>query len=213
MFNKVIKMACLLGALTLVACGAATPQFIGSSPQTGQTYNSPPLINNDGPAQPHLQIDYNAALEIEVANPNWAIASVRAVAENYGGYLITSESWRDNGNDYASVTIAVPVSNFEAARARLKSLGEVRSESVSGQIHDQGPTYLNELQTYSNITVTLTPQSANWGKRLGSFLGGLATVLFWIVVIVTPIALMLVGLATCVNALANWIDRRGKPKA
>lgn len=212
-FSLVILAHLALGlAVCSAACGSATPQFIGSYPQTGQTY-SPPPINNDGPVPQHFQIDYNAALEIEVENPNWAIASVRAVAENYNGYLITSEAWRENNNDYASVTVAVPVSNFEAARARIKSLGEVRSESVSGQIQNQGPTYLNELPNYSNITVTLTPSAANWGRRFVNFLGGLATVVFWILVIVTPIALMLIGLATSVNWLTTWLDRRGKPKA
>jgi hypothetical protein len=210
MLRRIFVVALVVLAGGLAACGGAAPQLIGTYPQTGQTYNPPP-INNDSPAPQHLQISYNAALELEVDHPEWAIASVRAVAENYSGYLINSETWRENGDDYATGTIAVPVSNFEAARARIKNLGQVKSESVSGQLQDSGPTYLNGAQTYSNITVTLTPSSANWGRRFGTFVGGLAVVVFWILVIVTPIGLMLVGLATCVNWLATWIDKRGKP--
>jgi Domain of unknown function (DUF4349) len=209
MFHKIGSALLLALGLTMAACGSAAPQLIGSYPQTGQTYAQPP-INSDGPVPQHLQIDYNAALELEVENPPSAIYSVKSIAEQYGGYLISSETWNQNGDDYATVTVAVPVGTFEAARTRLKSLGNVRSESTSGELRDQGPAYLNEFQTYSNITISLTPTSANWGRRFGNFVGGLATVLFWVFLIVTPIALMLIGFVTCMQALANWIDARGK---
>jgi len=212
MFHKIGSALLLALGLSLAACGSAEPQLIGSYPQTGQTYTQPP-INSDGPAPQHLQIDYNAALELEVENPPSAIYSVKSIAEHYGGYLISSETWQQNGDDYATVTVAVPVGTFEAARARLKSLGIVRSESMSGELRDQGPTYLNEFQTYSNITISLTPTSANWGRKFGSFFSTAFTVIFWLLVVVIPPFLMIVGFFTCLRAFGEWVSARSKPKS
>jgi hypothetical protein len=195
----------------LAACGgAATPQLIGSYPEGGTTYNPPPVTDWSPPPQ-NLYIAYNASLELEVDHPSYAVYSVRSVAEQFGGYLLTSRTWTEGGDEYAEATVAVPVGNFETVKARIESLGDVKSESISGEIRDAGPAYLGGAESFSSITVSLKPVSWNWLKKTGTFFGWVFSGLFWLLVWLTPPFLMLVGLVTCIRTVAGWVRARNKP--
>jgi len=212
MFQR-LSLLLLLGAWVLAACGgAATPQLIGSYPDGDSTYNPPP-VNDWSPPPQNLYIAYNAALELEVDHPSYAVYSVRSFAEQYGGYLLTARTWTEGGDDYAEATVAVPVSNFESVTASIKSLGQVKSESISGEIRDSSPTYLGGASSFSNITVSLKPNSANWLKKIGAFFGGVFSGLFRVLVWFTPPFLMIVGLITCIRTVAGWVSARNKPQS
>ena len=212
MFRYYLSLVLLLGAWALVACGgAATPQLIGSYPEGDPAHNPPPVTDWSPPPQ-NLYIAYNAALELEVDRPSYVVYSIRSVAEQSGGYLLASRTWQADGNEYAEATVAVPVGNFESVKAQLRSLGTVKSESVSGEIRNSGPTYLGGAASFSNITVSLKPAAANWGRKIGAFFGGLFTVIFWILLIGTPPVLMVIGLVTSVRTVVGWLQARNKPQ-
>jgi len=197
---------------TLVACGGAvTPQLIGSYPDSG----SPPLTDwsptNGSPPPQNLYIAYNAALDMEVDHPNYAVYSVRAIAEHSGGYLLNSRTWSEGGDEYAEATVAVPVGNFESVKAQIRSLGTVRAESVSGEIRNGSPTYLDGAASFSNITVSLKPNAANWLMKIGGFVGGVIVGLFWLFVWIMPPFLMLVGLITSIRTVVGWLRKRAQP--
>ncbi|MBI5291006.1 MAG: DUF4349 domain-containing protein [Chloroflexi bacterium] len=194
----------LLAALALAACGGAAPRLIGAYPQAGG--NSPPPITVYPPAPANLYIAYNASVELEVQDARYAVYRIRNEAENLGGYLLTSRTWMQGGDEYAEATVAVPVSSFETMRARLRWIGDVRSESVSGELRDVGPGVYGGAESYSNITVSLRPASANGWKKIGGFFTGA----FRVALAATPPLLMLIGFLTVARAAIGWIRRRRK---
>jgi hypothetical protein len=212
MSRILFSLTLILLTLALAACGgAATPQLIGSYPQGGEGQGgdpySPPIGGYYPPPQ-NLFIAYNASLELEVEHPSYTVYSVRSVAEQYHGYLLNSRTWRKGGDEYAEATVAVPVSNFEAVRSRIKSLGEVKSESVSGELRDSEPGLYGGAENFSHITVTLSPASANWGRRIGAFFTGV----MWFLFAITPPILMLIGLITVIRTVMGWVQKRRTPQ-
>ena len=212
MSRKLLFSLLIVVTLTLAACGgASTPQLIGSYPQgsEGQGGDSyvPPIADYSPPPQ-NLFIAYNASLELEVAHPSYSVYSVRSVAEQYHGYLLNSRTWYKGGDEYAEATVAVPVSNFEAVRSRIKTLGDVKSESVSGELRNSDPGLYGGAENFSHITVTLRPASANRPRKIGAFFTGV----FWFVVAITPPILMLIGLITVIRTVAGWVQKRRTPQ-
>ena len=89
-------------------------------------------------------------------------------------------------------------------------LGKLVSDDVSGDriSVDYGS---NPYNTFSNITVQLRPPAWNVGQTLNSwfaFIGSIAWGVIKIILIVSPFALMLIGLATVVR----WVVTRVKSK-
>ena len=212
MFRRCVILLVAGLACAVAACaGPSTPQLIGTYPQGGGPSNPQPDYGGSVPPQ-NLYIAYNAALELEVDRPAATVYSVQSIAERSGGYLLTSRTWTERGDEYAEASIAVPVYAFESVRSQLRSLGEVRSESVSGELRDGSPGYLGGAASFSNITVTLRPDSANWWRKIGSFFSGALTVIFWTLAVVTPPFLMIVGLITTFRTVAGWIAARTKAR-
>jgi hypothetical protein len=81
----------------------------------------------------------NASLSIVVEDPSASLDLISAMAEDLGGYVVSSNLYRaqlDSGLEYpeASVTIRVPAELLDQALSEIKSgAGEVLSENVSGQ--------------------------------------------------------------------------------
>lgn len=81
----------------------------------------------------------DASLSIVVDDPGAAMDAISALAEEYGGYVVTSNLYRiqaDSGVEVpqANITIRVPADSLDQALESIKSgAGEVLSENVSGQ--------------------------------------------------------------------------------
>jgi len=74
-----------------------------------------------------------SSLDMIVAHPAETLEKVVAVAENFGGYVETSNSGGSAGTA-ASLTVRVPADRFEQARAEIRKLGmRVESEKVDAQ--------------------------------------------------------------------------------
>ena len=149
-------LAAVALALSLSACGgAATPQLIGSYPREAESgaalpeYTAPPA---------NLLVVYSANLELEVRDVDAAARSAQLLAQDYGGYLAASRSWRSDGRKYTTLTLAVPVAYFDRVYDGVRGLGTVIHESVSGDLTPAG-RYEDEWNTYTHITLSLRPEA------------------------------------------------------
>lgn len=209
MFRRLFHFILILIACILAACGgSATPQIIGSYPRGSETgaYTS-----SEG-APMNTLVVYNAYLELEVYDVGSAAERAKGLAYDYGGYLASSQSWYQGSQQYATLTLAVPVAHYDDLRHSLLRLGTLKSESTSGDLIN---TYdgSNGWNTFSNITVHLRPASvpnraveaaSNWIADVVAFVFRLATGLFWIAIVVAPPFFMVVGF---INTL-RWIVAR-----
>jgi hypothetical protein len=207
----------LLLALALTACGGnATPQLIGSYPRTSDSGAS----TTSAGAPTNTLVVYNAYLELEVANTDSAADRAEQVAYDYGGYLVSSQSWYQDDQKYATLTLAVPAARFNSAREALLRLGTLKSESVSGDLVSTGDGS-NGWNTYSHITVQLRPAppaislpsiAPGWNPAetfrnafsvFASIFTFLVDVVIWTAVVAGPFVLMGLGLRTLARRWRN----------
>jgi len=90
-----------------------------------------------------------------VDNVGSSIERVTAVATETGGFVVSSNVWTQGNSDYATITIRLPVAQFEAAQSRLRGLAvDVLSESSSGQ--DVSEEYVDLESRLRNLEATAT---------------------------------------------------------
>lgn len=80
----------------------------------------------------------NAEIKLLVADSDMAIDGVTQIAEDVGGYIISSRLWYQEYDDknykYAALTLGVPVEQFETTLRRLRALSiRVLDETASGE--------------------------------------------------------------------------------
>ncbi len=91
-------------------------------------------VSNISPASNRLIIK-NAEIEIQVEDTDVTINRSLGIVTEYGGYVVSNRTWFDNRKlKQATLTIGVPVENFEEMMRRLKDLAlKVTNEMASGQ--------------------------------------------------------------------------------
>lgn len=202
-------------AFVLAACGgSATPQLIGSYPQG--TDAGAPAESWSSPAA-NVLVVYNAHLELEVSDTDWAADRAKQYAYDHGGYLVSSQSWYRDGRRHYTLTLAVPVARFESLRGDLLSLGTLLNESVSGDLEPVGEGE-SGWNTYSHITVQLRPAAAsislppvstggwNPARTFGQAFGVFASIftflvdaVIWVTVVIGPFVLMGLGIRSLIK--------------
>jgi hypothetical protein len=211
--NLLRRLASIFAAaLALAACGGqATPELIGSYPRGPEADVVLPEAGHRSPPA-NLLVVYDAYLEIEVADVDRAAGQAEAITYDYGGYLASTDSWLRDGRKYTTLTLAVPVVNFEPARQAILGLGTLISETTSGHLDDSG--YGDGWNTYSHITVQFRPSpgwfapsqpaapTTGWSPQR-TFLRAwavvsvifqyIADILIWVTVLVGPFALIGLG--------------------
>jgi hypothetical protein len=90
-----------------------------------------------------------SSLDMIVAHPAEMLEKVVAVAENFGGYVETSNSGGSAGAA-ASLTVRVPADRFEQARAEIRKLG-VRVESEKVDAQDVTRQYVDQDASLRNL--------------------------------------------------------------
>jgi hypothetical protein len=197
-------------ALLLAACAGSGPRLIGSAPREASGGSAPEYAPRYAPAPANLLVVYNAALTLEVADTDAAARRAAQIAYDRGGYLVSSQSWFQNERKYSTLTLAVPVAQFETARRALLDLGRLVSETVSGDLRSTGGG-INEWNTFSHITLQLRPAAvfvlppipdSGWSPGrtarqafavFASAFTFLLDLLIWVVVVVGPFVLMALG--------------------
>jgi len=113
----------------------------------------------------------NADIRLVVEDTNTAIDRTTQIVGDSGGYIVSSRVWYQDYAQYqlkyASVTLGVPVDEFEKVLSRLRGLAlEVKDESASGD--DVTDQYVDLQSQLTNLEATR--------ERVASFLDDAKTV-------------------------------------
>ena len=131
-------------AATAAKPGAPTPQAV-SKAGVGDVSTSP--------YQEGRMIIKNGDMKLLVADTDVAIDRTYGVAVDLGGYLLSTKSWMQDGFKYATLTIGVPVDQFENAMRRMRGLAiTVLDENASGQ--DVSTEYVDLQSRVTNLEAT-----------------------------------------------------------
>jgi hypothetical protein len=109
-------------------------------------------------AQTNRMIIKNAEIKLLVEKTDTAIDRSLQVVGDVGGYIISSKVWYQAGPDgtnykYATISIGVPVEQFETAMRRLRGVAlRVLDENASGQ--DVTSEYVDLQSQLGNLEVT-----------------------------------------------------------
>lgn len=192
----------------LAACsGSSQPQLIASYPSKGDSRGQP---------IPDEQFVYDAFMEMEAWNPEAAAERANERAYDFGGYLVSSQSWTQNEQSHVQLVLAVPAPNYEALHQAILDLGTLQSERVSGEWVSS--RYGSDWSIYSEITVTFHPRSAvrpvitttGWSplrtlehawRVFVTIFGFVIDSLIWVIVLVGPFILMGLGLRAVIRKL------------
>jgi hypothetical protein len=91
-----------------------------------------------------------SGLELVVKAPSEAAEEVRKLAERSGGYLISSQVQGSEANASATVSVRVPVAQFEAVREQIRRLG-LRVESDKLEAQDVTRDYVDRDSRLRNL--------------------------------------------------------------
>lgn len=107
-------------------------------PTAGSVDNAPQPDPSIGGGATRLIIK-NAEVKLLVADSDTAIDRTTQIVGDLGGYIVSSRVWYQDWQDgksykYASITIGIPVEQFERALSRLRGLSiKVLDETASGE--------------------------------------------------------------------------------
>jgi uncharacterized coiled-coil protein SlyX len=123
----------------------AAPYDIGEEQAKAAESEGNTLPSMSGPDYTPQNIQYtqrkiikNAEIRLQVEDTDVAIDRSTQIVADTGGYIISSRVWHrewfDTSYKYASITIGVPVDQFEPAMRRLRNLAvQVIDEKASGK--------------------------------------------------------------------------------
>ena len=205
----------LLVIAGLAGCSVAdSPEQIATYPQEA------PIATY--PRASETLVIYNATLDIEVNNVERASERAKEIAFELNGYLVSAQSWYQEGEKHTTVVLAVPARNFEAARDNLLRLGNLTGEWTASELVTPST---NQWESYSQITVYLHPKVGHlpsialpqirpvrtleraWQVFLAIF-GFLLDVAIWVVVVAGPFVLIGWGIR---KLIMGW--QKSHPKA
>ncbi len=131
-----------------------TEEFYGGSRATPGMQPSDTGSTNDVNAAvttPRMVIK-TGQLYLVVKDVREAVQKVTAYANSHGGFVVSSETNKTGVAPYASITIRIPVAVYDSGFSDVKALGEVQSESTSGQ--DVTDQYVDLDSRIKNLRAT-----------------------------------------------------------
>jgi len=106
-------------------------------------------LSSDSEA-PLRKIIRSTAMDLVVERPAEAAERIRNMAESLGGFLVSSEIHAADSAQQGSLTIRVPESKFDEARAEIRKLGlRVESEKLDAQ--DVTKQYVDQAARLRNL--------------------------------------------------------------
>ncbi len=95
----------------------------------------------------------DAELEVLVQSTDVAIAQINQLTADYGGYIISTQSWYTDGFKHATLRLGIPSASFETVLNQLRDIGlRVISETASGQ--DVSNEYVDLQSKLTNLEAT-----------------------------------------------------------
>ena len=122
-----------------------------AQPAEGQSGPGTPLLAS--PYRTNRKIIKNAELALLMEDVSSGVDRVTQVAADTFGYILSSRTWYQNGFQYATITIGVPVDEFENALRRLRGMAvRVEDENASGT--DVSDQYVDLESRLRNLEAT-----------------------------------------------------------
>ena len=95
----------------------------------------------------------DAEMELLVDNTDIAVAQVTQITADYGGYIISAQSFLRDDNKFATIRIGVPSGNFETVLNNLRNVAiKVIQETASGK--DVTAEYVDLESRLENLEAT-----------------------------------------------------------
>jgi hypothetical protein len=152
------------------------------------------------------------SLQIETPNVSEKTKQLRVIAEQQGGRIRSSSFSRDtDGREFSSVSLRVPMKNYNALMQALKGLGKV--ENVTVRRDDRPDSQIDEANAPADVSMTVYSQgnlvSADTGiwATLRRTIGQGAAALMWSVRMIGVAVAFLAPWALILAAVA-WVARR-----
>lgn len=103
-----------------------------------------------GDSSDDRQLVRTASMELIVRNPSASLERVRQLAENAGGFLVSSQVTGGQDANVGSLTIRVPAPRFEEVRTEIRKLG-LRVESDRMEAQDVTRQYIDQQARLRNL--------------------------------------------------------------
>ena len=154
----------------------------------------------------------STSLRIRTPEVNDKTKQLRAIAEQQGGRIRSSSFSRDpNGREYSTVSLRVPMKNYNALMQALNGLGKV--ENVSVRRDDRPNTQVDEANAPADLSIQVYSQGNIVSEETGIWptlrrtIGQGAAALMWSVRMI-GVAIAFLAPWALILAAAGWIARR-----
>lgn len=178
--RRVVPITCLL-VLVLVCSGCLTTPWEQNSVTQGKQSDSypgssslvsgggrssvpvptvPPVADSSGELAIDQKVIKTSQIDIEVNNVTTTLDPLKSIATTHGGYIGSmSIDTRTGDHLYAVVTMRVPTQVFDTAITEIKTLGSLKSESLSADdvteeyvdLQARRSALANQLTQYNRI--------------------------------------------------------------
>jgi hypothetical protein len=151
---------------------SASEGYAGPAPPAFNEFKFIEDYDYEIPAAVERVVIKNASLEIVVQDPISSVDAISRMAEEMGGFVVNSNTYRirtTRGNEVpeANITVRVPATRLNEAMDRIKALvgdpgQDVINENISGQDVTQEYTDLNPGSRTRKMR--LKPYAPSWMK-------------------------------------------------
>ena len=152
------------------------------------------------------------SLRIRTPEVNDKTKQLRAIAEQQGGRIRSSSFSRDpNGREYSTVSLRVPMKNYNALMQALNGLGKV--ENVSVRRDDRPNSQIDESNAPADVSIQVYSQGNIVSEETGIWatlrrtIGQGAAALMWSVRMIGVALAFLAPWALIIGAV-GWVARR-----
>jgi hypothetical protein len=152
------------------------------------------------------------SLRIQTPEVNDKTKQLRAIAEQQGGRIRSSSFSRDpNGREYSTVSLRVPMKNYNALMQALNGLGKV--ENVSVRREDRPNSQIDESNAPADVSIQVYSQGNIVSEETGIWatlrrtIGQGAAALMWSVRMIGVAVAFLAPWALIIGAV-GWVTRR-----
>lgn len=201
-FVGICLMLMVLYACTV--CSAQdSPELIGSYP------SNPDSSQTRSNTSKSIDLVYEAEIDLHVGDVYRTSEKISRLADQYGGYLVDSQTWFLGDEDHAQLVIKVPSYNFFPLYNAIKKLGEVEFETYIGEPQFDYSKGLDR-GVISEISIHLSATPSWYHAKpvkgwypLNTFQNALAVstsiitfiidVLIWIIVVLSPFVLIFIA--------------------
>ena len=183
MRNRIILTALIVVALLITACASAPPQ-VGREPVISEQPVERTVVGGSAPeayggpvadtALPQgtteQMIIRRANLELVVTDTEKTVAEVTRIVTGLGGYVSDSNVFRVSGQLQATLTVRIPVKDYENALAQFKGLAvrvereTIGTENVTMEYTDLTARLKNRELTETELQALLSEVREKTGK-------------------------------------------------